>query len=1273
MGDFVLLQVFLSGLKTAMVGLIQKKNRVVLSLLCLVLGLAASASGARYSLFVNDLNKNSLSSELESVRPSHFKRIRRFRPVNLAPAIQAQHYLMEGDILTLDLFGDAAYTAQIDRINTNINGTVSIRARISDFPQGYLLISTTDSQSLASIRIPEQKRHFCIYRGRGVNAHYLFDMDANGIDQLEDAPSLTPPLDKLQESGQIEISGDAAADGPLDPANVDVMIVYTPAAKSWAGGTSGIANIIAQAMEKAQLALDNSDTSMTLTLVHSAEVTYTESGTASTDLDRLTYTAEGYMDQVHTWRDMYKADLVQLFAVESNVGGIGWQLYSTSGDPAYAFSLVRVQQAGWTYTSIHEMGHNMGCHHHKEQNVQPGPGLSNYSAGWRWIGTNSGKYCSIMTYEEGEYFSDGQTHTRVAYFSNPDILHQGVATGDAADGDNARTLREIKHVIASYRIPTGSLQVDLSPQGAIDVGAQWRRVGTSTWYNSEAVEEFVSIGTHTIEFKDTPGWAKPDNQAVSISENQLTLANGVYSIAPEIIIGTGTSSWYYPLSTFYNDARTQTIYLSSEIGTPRNIISLGLYVAITPGQTMNNFTIRMKHTDLSAYGSSPQWESTDWMTVYQANQTITTTGWVQFNFSAPFVYNGNQNLMVDISFNNDSYSSNGECRYSTPGGQRTISAQVDSTYGDPLSWSGKSPKPTASSNVPNIKLITTVPQKVEQPVFTPDGGIYTSTQNVVITCDTPGAAIHYTTNGVDPTESDPVIESGASVLVDQNLTLKAAAWKTGLVASDVAAAAYEIVVSTPVFTPDGGTFSSPQSVLVSCDTPDAVIHFTVDGKDPNQSDPVIESGSTILVNRHMTLKAGAWKTGLTSSSVKAAAYDIPLIIFVRTDGSDNNDGLSWASAKQTVQEALDAASVGDEIWAACGIYKPTLELYGSGERYKTFQLKNGVALYGGFAGTENVRNQRNWAANPTILSGDLDGNGQFGDGDAYHVLFHPAGLNLDNTAVIDGFVITGGHADGTDNYGMGAGMCNIASSPAVTNCLFKDNWAFAAGAVLNWSGSPNIVNCIFNANTADFGSAIFNYENASPWIINCTIFGNISNYNAALINDTSSNSIITNCILWNNTSPDGLQISDYNSVPVVTYCDIEGGYAGAGNINLPPLFTDDVHGDLSLQTGSPCIDAGNNAAVPVQLTTDLAGETRFIDGNCDANPDVDMGAYEYYMIGDLDMNCGVNIGDFNLFSQSWLRTNCQRPDNCNQADFDRNGAVDLADLQIFAAGWLEGK
>ncbi|NLH17252.1 MAG: hypothetical protein GX455_11790, partial [Phycisphaerae bacterium] len=247
---------------------------------------------------------------------------------------------------------------------------------------------------------------------------------------------------------------------PLDPATIDILVVYTPAARTWADNSGGgIANVISQAMEKGQLALDNSNTNLTIRLVHSAEINYTESGDSGTDLDRLTNSGDEYMDTVGTLRTQYKADLVCLFASVSDTGGIAWLLGRSGGDPSTGFSLVRVQQAASGYTQIHEMGHNMGCGHHKQQTTQPGPGLFDYSAGWRWTGTDSGRYCSVMTYSSGSYFADGLNHTTVGYFSNPAISYKGLPTGHRDDGDNARTIREVKHAVAAYR----SNKVPLTP------------------------------------------------------------------------------------------------------------------------------------------------------------------------------------------------------------------------------------------------------------------------------------------------------------------------------------------------------------------------------------------------------------------------------------------------------------------------------------------------------------------------------------------------------------------------------------------------------------------------------------------------------------------------------------------------------------------------------------------------------------------------------------------------------------------------------------------
>ncbi len=152
--------------------------------------------------------------------------------------------------------------------------------------------------------------------------------------------------------------------------------------------------------------------------------------------------------------------------------------------------------------------------------------------------------------------------------------------------------------------------------------------------------------------------------------------------------------------------------------------------------------------------------------------------------------------------------------------------------------------------------------------FSPDAGTYNNNQSVTISCATTGATIRYTTDGTDPTTSSTTYSG--TVSISQSWTLKAKAWKTGMTDSAIKSAAYVLLASTPTFSPDGGTFSTTQSVTMACATSGATIRYTTDGSDPT-------SGSTqytgaVSVAQPLTLKAKAFKTGYTDSSTKSAGF-----------------------------------------------------------------------------------------------------------------------------------------------------------------------------------------------------------------------------------------------------------------------------------------------------------------------------------------------------------------------------------------------------------------
>ncbi len=174
-----------------------------------------------------------------------------------------------------------------------------------------------------------------------------------------------------------------------------------------------------------------------------------------------------------------------------------------------------------------------------------------------------------------------------------------------------------------------------------------------------------------------------------------------------INIGTETKSWVCPMYTYYHDSRTQVIYLASEIETSGLITSLALDVTMIPGQMLNNWTIRLKHTQRSSYESISDYylDGSDWTVVYQNDEDVDSTGWRTFEFQRPFVYNGTDNLLVDFSHNNDFYTENGQCSASLIGPARSLIQFSDSEAGDPLNWSGASYDSLYYSEyIPNIRL-----------------------------------------------------------------------------------------------------------------------------------------------------------------------------------------------------------------------------------------------------------------------------------------------------------------------------------------------------------------------------------------------------------------------------------------------------------------------------------------------------------------------------------------------------------------------------------------
>jgi hypothetical protein len=260
------------------------------------------------------------------------------------------------------------------------------------------------------------------------------------------------------------------------------------------------------------------------------------------------------------------------------------------------------------------------------------------------------------------------------------------------------------------------------------------------------------------------------------------------------------------------------------------------------------------------------------------------------------------------------------------------------------------------------------------------------------------------------------------------------------------------------------------------------------------------------------------------------------------------DGRSWASALRFVADALAAAHAGDAIHVAQGTYRPdrsaTSPSGGSGDRRATFQLRNGVELRGGYAGLGAADPDAiDLALHPSTLSGDLAGDdGADFENNGENSLHVVTGSGVDSTAIINGFTISGGNANGAAGY------------PDADQI---------GGAMLNWhSGSPTVVHCTFEANSAQYaGGGMANGFGSSPKIFDSSFIRNVAiartgdpasdtldSGGGGMVNVAGSNPEITRCTFTQNRASGGAGIlNELDAAPTVVACTFDGNVTTIAN------------------------------------------------------------------------------------------------------------------------------
>ena len=407
--------------------------------------------------------------------------------------------------------------------------------------------------------------------------------------------------------------------------------------------------------------------------------------------------------------------------------------------------------------------------------------------------------------------------------------------------------------------------------------------------------------------------------------------------------------------------------------------------------------------------------------------------------------------------------------------------------------------------------------------------------------------------------------------------------------------------------------------------------------------------TTLALDRSARLAATASDAGSrpgTPSATATAAASTVFYVDAGATGAD--DGTSWTDAYVDLQDALAAATDGDEIWIAAGTYVPTtpadVNAVEVAERFVSFVVPSGVGIYGGFAGGEAERHERDWTTNRTVLSGDIDGNDlpfePLVDSDANTATprqtDHIVGSNsytlvwmdhVSDQTVLDGLTITGGAAD-IDNWvsdmsNNAGGLYNDAtgggvSSPTFRNLVFEGNRAARDGggfySFANDGGTADVtlVNVVVrsNASTGTFsahgGAMVNNGRNGSTatlTLVNSTVYDNHAYWGTGGIYNYQYNGgtgVVTlrNSVVWGNVNG---QTSSYfaafdiDDSIVEGGCDAVGG-ATCGDGNVDPtglttadLFADAASSDLTPLAAGPLVDAGDTSILPADAA-DLDGD-----------------------------------------------------------------------------------
>jgi hypothetical protein len=413
--------------------------------------------------------------------------------------------------VTLNVFPDATFDATVQTSDTSLGAETWSGV----VPDGYFYAARADNAMLIHVATP--KGVYEVSSLNGSDTYRAIELNPNEPEATNDVlHNYVGPLATAENTP----TGDESR------SRIDVMVLYTPRALAGEGSRAAMRARIALAVAETNGGYAHSGVTTRVRLVHQQEVEYQESGSFDRDLVRLVGTHDGYMDNVHSMRNAYGADMVSLIIENTDYCGLADAIKAT---PSQAFTTVSRTCATGYYSTGHEWGHLQGARH--DRYVDPtsrpyanGHGYINLGRHWR----------TIMAYDD-ECQADGFSCTRLQYWSNPHRTYHNRPTGRSTT-TNYYVLNATAGYVASFRHHTVGEDADNEFSGGAsgygEIKGHWFK-GKTTYYSNGLYHRYASSGrvasygdvTYQVRMKRTGGSTADPNSVFIRGANAHSLTS----------------------------------------------------------------------------------------------------------------------------------------------------------------------------------------------------------------------------------------------------------------------------------------------------------------------------------------------------------------------------------------------------------------------------------------------------------------------------------------------------------------------------------------------------------------------------------------------------------------------------------------------------------------------------------------------------------------------------------------------------------------------------